>query len=147
MWHTTSFGEPSDRNSVNPDGHKVKVILCVDDEATGLLVRRMLLESQGYAVVTAESGPEALQLLSTHNLDLVVLDYSMPGMDGDTVAQKMKEAKPDLPIILLSAYVDLPRETLALVEKSLTKGEPPALLLDTIAQLLGGNPNFPTASA
>jgi CheY-like chemotaxis protein len=66
---------------VNSSHDKSKTILCVDDEATGLQVRRMLLESQGYAVITAENGQAALDLLSSQNLDLVVLDYSMPGMD------------------------------------------------------------------
>jgi CheY-like chemotaxis protein len=113
-----------------------KVILCVDDEAKGLSVRQTLLESQGYRVFTAENGQDALVLFSSEDLDLVILDYAMPGMNGDVVAKKMKELKSDLPIIMLSAYVDLPKETLALVDKSLTKGEVPKILLDAIRQLL-----------
>ena len=132
---------------VNSNHDKGKTILCVDDEATGLQVRRMLLESQGYAVITAENGSAALEVLSTQNLDLVVLDYAMPGMDGDLVAQKMKEIRPDLPIIMLSAYVDLPQQTLALVERSLTKGESPGILLDSIAQLLSNGRNISQATA
>lgn len=127
------WGPTIHRTPVNSNHDKGKTILCVDDEATGLQVRRMLLESQGYAVITAENGPVALEVLSTQNLDLVVLDYAMPGMDGDLVAQKMKEIRPDLPIIMLSAYVDLPQQTLALVERSLTMGESPGVLLDSIA--------------
>lgn len=132
---------------MNSSRDQTKVILCVDDEATGLHVRKMLLESQGYAVVTAENGPDALHLLSSKSPDLVVLDYSMPGMDGNVVAEKMKALKPDLPIIMLSAYIDLPRETLALVERSLTKGESPAALLESIAQLLSGEPKVSEAQA
>jgi CheY-like chemotaxis protein len=113
-----------------------KVILCVDDEALGLSVRKMLLETRGYRVLTANNGVEALKLLSSETFDLVVLDFLMPGMNGDVVAQKMKQLRPDLPIVMLSAYVDLPRETLALVDKSVTKGESPTILLDTITQLL-----------
>ena len=115
------------------------VILCVDDEAIGLSARKMLLESQGYRVLTAENGADALVLFSTEDVEAVILDYSMPGMNGDVVAERMKELRPDLPIIMLSAYVDLPSETLALVDKSITKGEPPRGLLDAIAQLLDGN--------
>lgn len=114
-----------------------KIILCVDDEAVGLGVRKMLLESRAYRVLTAENGPDALVLFSSERLDLVVLDYRMPGMNGDTVARRMKELRPDLPIILLSAYVDLPGETLALVDRFVMKGEPPALLLEAVAALLG----------
>ncbi len=122
--------------SANGNG---KVILCVDDETTGLSVRKMLLESQGYRVLTAENGPDALVLFSSEDVEAVILDYSMPGMNGNVVAERMKELRPDLPIIMLSAYVDLPSETLALVDKSITKGEPPRGLLDAIAQLLDSN--------
>jgi CheY-like chemotaxis protein len=114
-----------------------KVILCVDDEAMGLSVRKMLLESRGYRVLTAGSGPDALVLFSSEDVDLVLLDYLMPGMNGDVVARKMKDLRPDLPIIMFSAYVDLPSETLALVDKSVTKGESPTVLLEAIAELLG----------
>jgi CheY-like chemotaxis protein len=117
------------------------VILCVDDEVMGLSVRKALLESQGYQVLTAENGADALVLFSTEIVDLVVLDYSMPGMTGDVVAERMKELRPDLPVVMLSAYVDLPGETLALVDKSITKGEPLPVLLGAISQLLNGNRN------
>ncbi len=120
--------------SANSNG---KVILCVDDETTGLSVRKMLLESQGYRVLTAEDGRDALVLFSSENVDLVIVDYFMPSMNGDVVAEKMKDLRPDLPIVMLSAYVDLPSKTLALVDKSITKGEPPTVLLETIKRLLG----------
>lgn len=113
-----------------------KVILCVDDEAVGLSMRKMTLESQGYRVFTAENGPDGLAIFSTEPIDLVVLDYKMPGMNGDVVAERMKRLKPLVPILLLSAYVDLPRETLALVDKYLTKGEGPLVMLQAIAELL-----------
>jgi CheY-like chemotaxis protein len=116
---------------------KDKAILCVDDEATGLSVRKMLLESRGYQVFTAQSGADALVLFSSEDIDLVILDYLMPGMNGDIVAGKMKALRPDLPIIMFSAYVDLPSEILELVDKSVTKGEAPLVLLKAIAELLG----------
>jgi CheY-like chemotaxis protein len=123
---------------VKVTNRKSKVILCVDDEALGLSVRKMLLESRGYRVFTAESGPDALVLFSSEDLDLVILDYLMPGMNGDVVARKMKDLRPDLPIIMFSAYVDFPSETVELVDKSVTKGEAPIVLLKAIAELLGG---------
>src|SRR6266700_6970769 len=115
------------------------VILCVDDEAIGLSARKMLLETQAYRVLTAENGADALVLFSTEDVEAVILDYSMPGMNGDIVAERMKELRPGLPIIMLSAYVDLPSATLALVDKSITKGEPPPVLLEAIVHVLDGN--------
>lgn len=119
-----------------------RVILCVDDEVTGLSVRKMILESQGYRVFTAENGPDALAQFTAHDIHLVVLDYSMPGMHGGVVAEKMKGLRPSVPILMLSAYVDLPSETLALVDKYVTKGEPPPVLLGAIAQLLSDHQNI-----
>lgn len=114
------------------------VILCVDDETTGLMIRKMILESQGYRVMTAENGVEGLAIFSSSAIDFVILDYMMPGMNGDVVAERMKSLKPAVPILLLSAYVELPRETLATVDKYLTKGDGPPEMLRAVAELLAG---------
>ncbi len=119
---------------------KRRTILCVDDEVTGLSVRKMILESQGYRVFIADNGPKALDVFSSELIDLVVLDYAMPGMNGGVVAERMKALRSAVPILMLSAYVDLPHETLALVDCSITKGEPPPVLLGAIARLLAGEP-------
>jgi CheY-like chemotaxis protein len=113
-----------------------KTILCVDDETTGLHVRKLMLQMQGHTVLTAENGPEALALFSSNVIDLVVLDFAMPGMDGGAVADKMKTIKPSVPILMLSAYVDLPAETLSKVDKLVTKGAPPPSFLGAISELL-----------
>jgi CheY-like chemotaxis protein len=119
---------------MKPKNHKV--ILCVDDEAAGLSVRKAVLESQGYRVLTAANGRDALGIFSSEAVDLVVLDYAMPEMDGQAVAERMKQLRADVPIVMLSAYVNLPRETMALVDRCLTKGEPTPILLGTITNLL-----------
>ncbi len=108
----------------------------MDDEAVGLSIRKIILETQGYSVLTAENGPDALRLFASHSIDLVILDYKMPGMDGGVVAERMRAINSEVPILMLSAYVDLPQETLALVDKYLTKGEPPQVLLNSIGQLI-----------
>src|SRR5271157_1573350 len=101
------------------------LILCVDDEHSGLLMRRLILESQGYRVLTAASGAQGIAILSAEAVDLVLLDYMMPGSDGSAVAEKMKQIKPSVPILMLSAYVDLPSETLTHVDRYVIKGEAP----------------------
>ena len=113
-------------------------ILCVDDETTGLAIRKMTLESQGYRVRTAENGAVGLAIFSSQSIDLVILDYMMRGMNGDVVAEKMKSLKPAVPILLLSAYVDLPSETLAPVDMYLTKGEGAQMMLKAVEELLIG---------
>jgi CheY-like chemotaxis protein len=113
-----------------------KTILCVDDETTGLYVRKLLLQMQGHNVLTADNGPDALAVFSSNVVDLVVLDFAMPGMDGGIVAHKMKTIKPSVPILMLSAYVDLPADTLSKIDKLMTKGEPPPSFLGAISDLL-----------
>ena len=120
-----------------------KSILCVDDEGSGLSVRKAVLESQGYRVFAAENGRDALALFSSQAIDLVVLDYAMPEMHGGMVAERMKELRPAVPILLLSAYLDLPREALAFVDKTVTKGESPTVVLGAIAEMLSGPPGVP----
>ncbi len=112
------------------------MILCIDDEATGLMVRKMLLESQGYQVLTALGGREGLDLFAANSVSAVVLDYSMPGMDGGQVAAEMKRLKPAIKILLLSAYVDLPEGALKWVDKRAVKGTSPGDLLAALQQLL-----------
>ena len=112
------------------------LILCVDDEVVGLRVRKILLERAGYQVLTAPDGYSGLELFATHPIDVVVLDYSMPGMHGGEVARKMRQAKPDIPILLLSAYVDLPAEVSSLVDVYMTKGEGAPALLQNLDSLL-----------
>lgn len=118
---------------------KTRLVLCVDDEVTGLTIRKMTLESKGYRVITAESGPEGLSVFSQEPVDLVVLDYMMPEMNGHDVAKRIRELNPAVPIVLLSAYLDLGQETLALVDRYVTKGEGPTVLLDAVAELLNGS--------
>jgi len=112
------------------------LILCVDDERSGLLMRRMLLESQGYRVLTAESGAEGIALLLAEPVDLILLDYMMPGEDGGVIAERMKKIKPSVPILMLSAYIDLPSETFAHVDRYVIKGQSPTSLLGAVVQLL-----------
>src|ERR1017187_5418094 len=67
-----------------------KTVLCVDDEKIGLRVRKIMLESRGYAVLTATSGPEGLKVFDENQVDLVLLDYFMPDLNGGEVASEMR---------------------------------------------------------
>ena len=115
--------------------HK-KTLLCVDDEPVGLMVRKMLFEHQGYAVLTALSGEDGLKQFDSAQVDAVILDYAMPGMNGAQVAVEMRRRKPSIPIIMLSAYVDVPPDVTRLVDAYVTKGESPVSLLNQLEHIL-----------
>ena len=112
------------------------VILCVDDEWNGLEGRKMLFEEAGWKVLVATSGAEALQLFASNPVDLVLLDYHMPGMNGDVVAAHMKASQSDVPIALLSADDGLPESALKWVDAFVSKSESPANLLQIVEHLL-----------
>jgi CheY-like chemotaxis protein len=112
------------------------VVLCVDDELVGLQVRKLLLEKSGYRVLTALDGPTGLALFGDEPVEVVILDYSMPGMNGGEVATRMRQMKPRIPILLLSAYVGLPSEVTSLVDLYMTKGEGPEMLLEKLGGLI-----------
>jgi CheY-like chemotaxis protein len=114
-------------------------ILCIDDETVGLAVRKMMLESEGFEVATAPDGKIGLQLFSDTQYDLVLLDYSMPGMNGGDVAQAIRKLRPQTPIILLSAYVTLPDEHVKLADAYVTKGESTEILIALIRKLITSN--------
>lgn len=112
------------------------VILCVDDEWNGLEGRKILLEERGYKVLTATNGAEALKLFAVHRVDLVLLDYHMPQMTGDAVAERMRASQPDIPIALLSADEELPESALKWIDVFVSKGESPANLLQIVEHLV-----------
>jgi CheY-like chemotaxis protein len=114
----------------------VATILCIDDEALGLQIRRAVLERAGYQVLTAIDGPAGLALFREEAVDGVVLDYYMPEMDGGAVAETMRLERPDIPIMLLSAYINLPTEVVQLVDMTLLKGEGPLELLEKLRLML-----------
>jgi CheY-like chemotaxis protein len=111
-------------------------ILCIDDHWNGLIGRKMLLEKSGYEVLEASGGDEGLKLFRLHAVDAVVLDYQMPGMNGDVVAAKMKSINSQVPIMLLSAYGPLPKSKLKSVDTFLSKSQPSSILLSSLQNML-----------
>jgi CheY-like chemotaxis protein len=115
------------------------VILCIDDEDLGLEIRKMVLEREGFTVLTAKDGQSGISVFDTERIDAVVLDYAMPGMDGGKVAAILRERRPDIPILMLSAYVALPEEVMRVVSVSATKGDGAFTLVDKLKDLLQTN--------
>jgi PAS domain S-box-containing protein len=81
-------------------------ILAVDDDALVLLNTAAMLEELGHTVYPAGSGAEALQILATHPVDLIVTDYVMPQINGAQLADEARTTHPDLPILIASGYAE-----------------------------------------
>jgi DNA-binding response OmpR family regulator len=101
-------------------------ILVVDDQPDNVELLEVILRWEGYLVVTAASGDEALAIVAQQPLDLILLDIMMPGLNGYQVAAKIKTdlATTNIPIIMVSAVTDRNARTLALgagVDDFLTK--------------------------
>src|SRR5579862_6814398 len=77
-------------------------ILCIDDDVALLEMLKELLESKGYAVLTAADGLSGAALIHGQSIDAVVLDFNMPGMDGAQVAQLIMQERPVPPIVVCS---------------------------------------------
>jgi CheY-like chemotaxis protein len=117
-------------------------ILCIDDDESSLKIRKLLLEVSGYDVFTAVSGADGIKALTEGiAVDLVLLDYLMPGINGDEVAKQLKQTHPSLPIIMFSAFPELPDEALQSVDFFLQKGDDPVILLDRLAEMVKGKTN------
>lgn len=84
-----------------------KKILIVEDSKSYLLVLSQSLEKEGFNVITAEDGEEGLSAAKKDNPDLILLDITMPKMDGITMSKKLKEAGIQAPIIFLTNMSDL----------------------------------------
>lgn len=112
-------------------------ILCVDDDAEILKSRELLFKQFGYEVITTTSGPTALGMLADgSDVDLVLLDYLMPEMNGDEVAHRLHEQHPRLPVILVSGAPQIPEELIAVVDAFVDKGQDPEILLSRISEVI-----------
>jgi CheY-like chemotaxis protein len=107
----------------------------VDDDPLVLELRTRTLKSQGYSTVAASDGRMALSLFDRVKPDLVVLDYDMPGMNGHEVAVQMRDRNPEVPLILLSAYITFPESVIACFDVYLTKGEDISVFLSHVDRL------------
>ena len=79
-------------------------ILAVDDEPDALELYKDLFTQKGYFVECANGGIEAIKIIEKTGFDAVLLDIRMPEMDGIETLMKLKEMKPELPIVMLTAY-------------------------------------------
>jgi CheY-like chemotaxis protein len=108
------------------------VLLCVDDRPQLLQLRKASLEPLGYSVMTAATAPSAIAVLENTAVAAVLVDYKSEGMDAEAIAYHVKQRFPHQPIILLSAYSDMPERILWLVDEYVTRSEPFERLAEVI---------------
>ena len=82
----------------------METILIVDDEKNYLVVLEALLGPEGYEILTAGSAGDAIRLIQESDLDLMITDMKMPGTSGMELLEASKNIKPDLPVIMMTAY-------------------------------------------
>ncbi|MDM8517921.1 sigma-54 dependent transcriptional regulator [Desulfobacterales bacterium HSG16] len=82
----------------------METILIVDDEKNYPLILSAVLEEEGYETMTANSGSQALLMLKESDVDLVLTDMKMPGMDGITLLEEIKLKDCDIPVIMMTAH-------------------------------------------
>ena len=119
------------------------MILCVDDEENQLAVRKLVLEKEGFSVLTASSGQQALSLLACHQIDLVLSDHLMPGLTGTELTRQIKASNPDLPVILISAVNEIPEDA-AFADLFMSKLDGPIAMCQNISAVLAQSKNGST---
>src|SRR5438046_198616 len=112
-------------------------ILIVDDDSYNLQLMHFILQKQGYELVQAQNGIEALEILRSDKPDLIIMDYMMPRLDGIELSQRLRLI-PDLvniPVLIVTAYEDgfahIPVTALG-VNAYLAKPITPRILVDRV---------------
>jgi CheY-like chemotaxis protein len=114
------------------DQRKV-LILCIEDNESHLALRRLVLEHNGYAVLSARTACQAMQILSESSVGLVISDHMLGGISGTELARDIRKLDPHLPIMLYSATVP---ETLGDVDCFMSKTEPAETFLSKVGDLI-----------
>jgi CheY-like chemotaxis protein len=121
----------------SPTATGFPAVLCIDDRPQVLELRKATLESYGYCVKLASSGYTAMKMLEETPVAAVLLEYKMEGMDAEAVASHIKQRFPNLPIILLSAYSEMPERILWLVDEYVMKSELSERLVGILVRMIG----------
>jgi CheY-like chemotaxis protein len=111
-------------------------LLCIHRDPAEL----SLLQENGYELVTATSGLEALRLLMTRPVDAIVLEHHLGVLNGAVVAAEIKKVKPQLPIVMLADDLELPEGTLKSVDALVTRSDGPHFLWATVHFVLNVKP-------
>jgi CheY-like chemotaxis protein len=131
--HLIVFGSFLAMNESIFRGPHKPVVLCIDDNAVALDLRKRVLEQGGFCVVTAGDAEEALSAFKTSPIDIVLSDHVLKSTTGVQIATQMKQLKPRVPVVL---YSGAPPATMGPVDCFVLKTEPPEYLLSRLYDLV-----------
>ena len=112
------------------------LVLCIDDDEDSLKVRELLLKNMGYDTLLAPDGDRGLALFTQRAVDIVIVDYAMPGLNGAEVARAIRAMRPEVPIVMLSGQPVKPDGVDSEVDSFMTKGRDTGDLLEELEHLL-----------
>ena len=121
-------------------------LLWIDDYQPFLEIYKIIFEGYGYTVLTASSGKAGLEVANNNRVDAVVVDYEMPDMNGGDVARELKNRNPQIPVVLCSGSLQLPRAIKDLVDAVCDKAGSRDHLLSAIQGVIGNRQNFRSAT-
>lgn len=98
------------------------VVFYVDDNPRSRRLLTRVLQDSGFEVITADSGIEALGVCKNISFDVALLDYQMSVISGGQLAEEIKFLMPDVPVVLLSGRISIPKEALVFVDAYLGPG-------------------------
>ncbi len=127
------------KNKMSNVNKKAKRILVVDDHENTRILVTELLNTMGYRVLEAKDGKEAMKLVDIGPIDLVMTDLKMPRMDGIELTRAIRRIKPDIAIIVYSAYRFIDTAPVALeagANEYITKPFLEAKIKQTVERLL-----------
>ena len=134
-------GEPNDGTSGLNSLNGAETVLVVDDESALREVTRRILTRNGYTVVTASNGAEAIEIATSHigRIDLLLTDVIMPVMQGPTVANEVRKLRPDIRVLFMSGHAQPVLEAEAVLGTEFRLVEKPfdqAILLENVRKVL-----------
>jgi DNA-binding response OmpR family regulator len=111
-------------------------LLCIHHDPAQL----GLLREHGYELATATNGSDGLRLFMSRPVDAVVLEHHLCQVEGASVADKIKQARPDVPVVMVSDHMELPTDALKSVDAFVVESDGPHFLLATVHFILNVKP-------
>lgn len=120
-------------------------VLLVDDEVQPLQLRAQIMKLHGFSVLTADGPMKAITLMAQtaiEKIQVAILDYNKPGMNGCMLARRLRSIFPELKTILYSGAIDIPLEETTSVDVVVSKADGVEALISRVLQFVQGAPTM-----